>query len=77
MKDTRPVEFASLKEVRKMMKLSQFIEMLKAFAKEGEDPEVIFESYEWTDNLEELDYQPRDFETVGRQGDKIVVTLSR
>lgn len=60
-----------------MMKLNQFIEMLKGLVKDGEDPEVVFESYEWTDDLEEMEYQPRDFEMVGRQEDKIVITISR
>jgi hypothetical protein len=51
--------------------------MLQGKVKPGEDPEVLFESYEWDDDLEDQDYQPRDFEKVSRRKGQIVVTVSR
>lgn len=59
------------------MRISEFIEMLQKKAKPGEDPEVVFESFEWTDDLEDQEYQPRDFEGVKRRKGKVVVSLSR
>ena len=76
MKDILRAECVSPKEVRKMMKLSQFIMILKSLAEDGKDPEVTFESYERVDNLEKLDYQPRVFEMVSRQGDQIIITTN-
>lgn len=76
MKDILRAECVSPKEVHKMMKLSQFIMIFKSLAEDGKDPEVTFESYERVDNLEKLDYQPRVFEMVSRQGDQIIITTN-
>lgn len=59
------------------MKLSEFIEMLNKNTRNGDDPDVYFESYEWTDDLEELQYLDRNFEEIYRKNGKIVIRISR
>lgn len=60
------------------MKLSQYIKQLQEAAKKvGGDPEIKFESYEWTEDLENMQFQPRDFEGVSIQDGAIVVQTSK
>ena len=59
------------------MKLSEFIKLLNSMTRNGDDPEIQFESYEWTDDLEYCEYLPRKFEVVRRRKGKIIVTTSR
>ena len=59
------------------MKLSEFIEMLNKNTRNGDDPDIYFESYEWTDDLEELQYLHRNFEEIYRKNGKIVIHISR
>ena len=57
------------------MKLSEFVKILNSKCLD-DDPEILFESYEWDDDLEHLDYHPRDFEGVSRCEDQIIIKTS-
>lgn len=59
------------------MRYSEFLKVLQGKVKPGEDPEIVFESYEWDDDLEDQDYQSRDLEKVSRRKGVVVVTVSR
>ena len=59
------------------MKLSELIELLEKKRRNGDDPEIKFESYEWTDNLEEVRYLPRYFDGIRRRKGVIIVQTSR
>lgn len=58
------------------MKLSEFVKILNSKCLD-DDPEILFESYEWDDDLEGLSYHPRDFEGVSRCEDQIIIKTSR
>ena len=58
------------------MKASEFIKLIVSECN-GEDPEIEFFSYEWDDDLEGLSYHEREFECIGREGDKIQVHVNR
>lgn len=58
------------------MKASELIKMIQE--KMGnEDPEIEFQSYEWRDDLEYEEYLPREFETVERENQNIIIQISR
>ncbi len=58
------------------MKASELIKMIQE--KMGnEDPEIEFQSYEWTDDLEYVEYLPRYFDDVERKNKKIIIKISR
>lgn len=59
------------------MKCSELIELLGKKCRCGDDPEIKFESYEWTDNLEETRYLARSFDGVRRRNGTIVIQISR
>ena len=59
------------------MKLSELIGFLEKKRRNGDDPEIKFESYEWTDDLEEVEYLPRHFDGVSRKNGAIVIRTSR
>lgn len=58
------------------MKASELIKMLEEANKDG-DREVEFFSYEWTDDLEYLEYQERTFERVRKHRGKVRIEISR
>lgn len=58
------------------MRASELIQLIQSKCR-GDDPIIEFQSYEWTDDLEELDYMPRDFESVSREDGTIIITTSR
>ena len=58
------------------MRTSELIKLLQSKCQD-DDPIIEFYSYEWTDDLEELDYMPRDFESVSREDGAIIITISR
>ena len=58
------------------MRASELIKLLQSKCKD-DDPIIEFRSYEWTDDLEELKYLPRDFESVQRIKDTIRIIISR
>lgn len=55
---------------------SDLIRQLQKLTRDG-DRIVDFYSYEWTDNLEDLEYQPRGLEAVKRENGKIRIYISR
>lgn len=58
------------------MKLSEFVKLLNSQCLD-DDPEILFESYEWDDDLENLSYHTRDFDGVSRREDQIIIKTSR
>lgn len=58
------------------MKVSELIKLLESKCK-GDDPEVEFYSYEWADNLEELEYLKRYFFEVKRKNGIIKIFIDR
>ncbi len=58
------------------MRASELIKLLQSKCKD-DDPIIEFRSYEWTDDLEELKYLPRNFESIHRVKDSIRITISK
>ena len=58
------------------IKASELIKILQDKCKDGDLP-VEFYSYEWTDDLEELEYQYRDLTEVKKHNDVIKIYLDR
>lgn len=58
------------------MKLSEFVKILNSKCLD-DDPEILFESYEWDDDLENLSYHTRDFDGVSRRKGQIIIKTSR
>lgn len=58
------------------MKVSEFIKLLQDKCGE-DDPIIEFYSYEWTDDLESLEYQERYFEAVSKNNGVIRIEISR
>lgn len=58
------------------MKASELIELLTKKCRGG-DPDIKFLSYEWDDDLEDLSYHERWFESVHKEKDKICIYVSR
>lgn len=58
------------------MKLSEFVKLLNSKCRD-DDPEILFESYEWDDDLENLSYHTRDFDGVSRRKGQIIIKTSR
>lgn len=59
------------------MRLSELIRLLEKKRRNGDDPEIKFESYEWTDDLEEVRYLSRYFDGIRRRNGVIVIQTSR
>lgn len=58
------------------MKVSEFIALINEKS-HGQDLEISFESYEWTDDLEECEYLPRDFDGIQCRKGGLIVQTSR
>ena len=57
------------------MMVSELIAKLQNAIKDG-DREVEFHSYEWTEDLEYMAYQKRNFEEVQRKNGKVRIMIS-
>ena len=58
------------------MKARELIKMIQE--KMGnEDPEIEFQSYEWTDDLEDTEYFPRSFDGIEKEKKAIIIKTSR
>lgn len=63
-------------ELRGTIPASELIKMLQDRCKDGDLP-VEFYSYEWTDDLEDEEYQHRWFEKVRKNNNVIKIYLKR
>lgn len=56
------------------MHVSEFISDLQKKCK-GEDLDIVFKSYEWDDDLENIGYHEKDFHNMRKHNGSIVIRI--